>query len=633
MAGRTSQEQDWSSLLKASHSFTTEQLQHFNAAGVDPYLVQFAQVLGSHFTIPQQGLRNLANAFSSLPQAEFYGQRMGIGFSDRHIAKVLAESDGGFAFLSIIGCLGEYVSEDLVVAVILKLVRVLASAGLPEGFEPSDFQWKRLVHLCHGVLATSPFGPLITKDVKGTEATDEHVGSSQIVKALLDMNTAASRKSTNVSLDHAGADALFFAAVAEYLFDLEVVVLDADGKDEAGRDATNAQCVIRSGQPLPDEDPFDLSTLGTALPDISDSRGSGHVWKARTPADFPRIKSPVTGGRVTWNNLFRCCFGQTFTDIEPALIADFTGGAASLLASSLQYGNTKSQEFFLPHASTVRGLSGFGLVETVTSWFPELRKMAPQMGKAARQPFQPARDRMDEVSRILESRCKCGVCGNASASSTEFCSHSVVEVIMELGLYIARAVVIPNLYPKRSGVLAFYERLHAGRMLYRSQEAPATEAFMQGFIAAFPTPRNMIETMCMLFTGSVPMNTKESTLAITHEGITVSLTAWASKSGVPDPENEHVLIRQRAGVNVSSGTSHLYGRICNQAYWVPAFKAVESNDQAPPLTFSESIEMLRTKPKELKQIVKPRMGGLMFSYIRVDKHEEDQATKLGWVVI
>ncbi|ETI25468.1 hypothetical protein G647_02241 [Cladophialophora carrionii CBS 160.54] len=114
-------------------------------------------------------------------------------------------------------------------------------------------------------------------------------------------------------------------------------------------------------------------------------------------------------------------------------------------------------------------------------------------------------------------------------------------------------MVIPNLFPKRAGVLAFYERLHAAGLIYRAQEAPTTEAFVKGFVAALPTPRNLIETMCLLFTGSVPNNLVESSLLISHEGITVSMNAWNPNSGVRDPENEHVVIRQRAGVNVSTG--------------------------------------------------------------------------------
>jgi hypothetical protein len=628
---------DWSAFVNARHTFTTEQLQQFSAAGVDPYLIQIAQLIGSQFKISLQGQRNLANALSSLPQAEFYGQRIGTGFSDRHIARILAESDGGFAFLSILGCLGEYFASDVVVGVIMKLASILQVGEMWEGSQPSDFQWERLVRLCQGVLATSPVGTLITRNHENLRTATDHVNVAQVVEGLVNMSSLVDGSTERFSLEHAGSDVFWFAAVAEYLFDLKVAVQDPNGTvlyAQPGVEATMAQFVLRSGVPVYSGDSVELWPLSKAFPDIGHSRGHIHSSASKTGTVTEPLNkvSPVSGGRVTWEKLFRSCFGRTFTDIEPSLVAEFTGGAASLLSSALEYGQTRSQEFFLPHASTIRGLSGYGLVETVTSWFPELRRMAPQMGKAARLSFQQARDRLDEISATLESSCMCSSCGNAPATSTEFCKHSVVETILELGLYIARIVVIPNLFPKRAGVLAFYERLHAARLIYRAQDAPTTEAFLKGFAAALPTPRNMIETMCLLFIGSVPKDLVETSLSVSYEGITVSVSAWNPNSGVRDPENEHVVIRQRAGVNVSAGSSHLNGRIFDHGYWMP-FENKRDDGQSEVLAFSQSFELLRTKPKEVRQIVKPKMGDLIFSCIRADKAEEDRASKLGWLVL
>ena len=588
---------DWPSLATATHSFTTHQLQQYNAAGGDPYLIQIAELLGSQFNISLQGQRNLANAFSSLPQAEFYGQRMGIGFSDRHLARILLESDNAFAFLSVLGCLGEYFAEDVVVAVIMELVKSFSRDAIPEPNRPDDFQWKRLVHLCQGVLATSPFGTMVSRNHEIIRTETEHVSVSTIAKGLVSMSSASRYSSERVSLEHAGSDAFWFAAVAEYLFDLRVNIQDGNGEQiyfQPGVDATNAQVRIRCSKPLYSELSPEQWPLARAFPDICNFHGSFPV-KAGIVSQPRATVSPVRGGRVTWDKLFRSCFGRTFTDIDSSLIAGFIGCAASLTTSALRYSHKTSQEIFLPHASTIRGLSGHGLVETVTSWFPELRRMAPQMGKFARLPFQEARNKCDEFSAALESGCMCSSCGNAPATSIEFCKHSVVEVIMDLGLFIARTVVIPNLFPKRQGILAFYERHHAAGIVYRAQKAPDTEAFLQGFV--LPTPRDMVESMCMVFTGSVPKTLMDSTLAISHEGATVSLTAWTPSAGVRDPENDHIMIRQRAGVNVSTGSSHLFGRISDHAYWVP-FASSTDDSKGEPLSLGETLEFLRTKPKE-----------------------------------
>jgi len=421
----------------------------------------------------------------------------------------------------------------------------------------------------------------------------------QIVTGLVRMSDIVGGSTKQLPIEHKVFDPFWFAEVADYLFDLNVVV---KGVDTPASDASNAQIIIEPDDLPQKDESIDLWPLSKAYPDCT----------------------PITGGRVKWETIFRSSFGKTFTGLDPSHIAEFTGCAASLIAATLQHDNTNPQAFFLSHPSTVRGLSGYGLVETVTSWFPELRRMAPQMGKSSRLPFQPARDRCDEISDVLDASCMCDSCGNASPTSKELCKHTMVEVVMSLGLLIARTVVIPNLFPKRAGVLAFYERLHKGRLSYKGKQSPVPEGFMKDLVAALPTPKSMIETMCLIFTGSIPSNIKDNTLSITHEGISVTVTAWNPNSGARDQNNED---RQRAGVNVWAGTLHLHGRVFNHGYWVPAF-----GDETD-LSFKESFELLRTRPKEVKQCVKANMGDLMFSYIRVGDSEIERAQNLGWLVL
>ena len=284
---------EWSIDVTGEHFFTTETLQQFNCAGVDPYLIQVAQLVGSRFNIALQGQRNLANAFSSLPQTEFYRRRIGIGFSDRHIARILAESDGGFVFLGILGCLGDYFAEDVVVDVIMKIVGTLLGDSLPEGFEPSDFQWKRLVHLCQGVLATSPFGALVTSNTAYQETVVNNINVLQIVTGLVKMSDIVGGSATPVK--HKAAHPLWFAQVAEYLFGLNVVVQAAASHPEG--DAADVQFIIQPDEPPLDGKSIDLWPLSKAHQDCM----------------------TITGGRVPWERIFRSSFGQAFTDLRALL--------------------------------------------------------------------------------------------------------------------------------------------------------------------------------------------------------------------------------------------------------------------------------------------------------------------------
>ena len=165
------------------------------------------------------------------------------------------------------------------------------------------------------------------------------------------------------------------------------------------------------------------------------------------------------------------------------------------------------------------------------------------------------------------------------------------------------------------------------RMAYKGKLAPEAETFMDGLAASLPTPKYMIETMCLLFTGSVPEDVKDNTVSVTHEGICVSINAWAS--GNHKPRKEETFTRQRAGVNVRVGTMHLHGRVFDRGYWVPAF----GGGGGGGLSLTETFELLRTKPESVQQIVKPSKGDMMFSSIRAGTSEVDRASKLGWLVL
>lgn len=592
----THRDLDWNAVCSKTQTLTAEQLLSYNAAGIDPFLILVAQVLGQQFRLAAKGQRNLANAFASLPQAEFFGLAMGIGHSDQHPARLLLNLDGGFDFLGICGCLSENYSEDVVVGVIVGLLKVFQ---IPDRLLPSDCQWKKLVHLCHGVLATSGFGLLITRAGTAVNLTGSSANIRTIVHGLLGMSDLVQGSQRKISIA-AGSDAFWFAAVAEWLFDLSFVVDNVPGLrllSSPGVEADKVQVSISTHDPSFREEP-DLLPLREAFPDSP---------------------TPVTGGRVTWEKIFRSCFGRTFTDIEPRLLADGVSSLAGLTAASIEHTHADIQAYFYPQASAVTGSPGSGLLETVTSWFPELRRLAPQMGRYANVPFQEARDKCDEVTATLKAECMCNFCGNASSTSTEYCKHSLLIFILSLGLVAARSVVVAGLYPKRSGILGMYHFHHERRKHWVLHETvQANNEFMEGFVESLPSPRQLIDTACLMFAGSSPRDEvmTNETLSIAHQGIFASLTAWN-----PYIAGSRTKMRMRAGVSVSAGSSHVHGRLVSQGVWSAGVGT---------MSFAESLEMLRTRPKELQQILRLKENKVEFSYILLESGEGERAQKAGW---
>lgn len=588
---------DWLTFGNKSQAFTPSQLLEYNAAAIDPYLVQIAELLGQQIRIGPAGQRNLANAFGSLPQSEFFGEHIGIGYSSGHPARLLSSSDGGFIFLGVCAALLEYYSEDVTVGVIMDMLRIF---DIPPNFAPSDVQWTTLVRLCNGVLSTSPFGLLITRSGSALPLEGANANLRLIVDGLLGMSDIVRGTESNISLS-VGVDVYWFAAIAEYLFGLSYHVEHEAGTTLAaslGVDVAHAQVYLSTKSPSFRQDSPDLRPLIDLYPNTI----------------------PVTGGRVGWEKLFRSCFGRAFTDIDKHLLTDCVSCLAGLVAASIEHTDADTKLFFLPQASTVPGLSGSGLVETLTGWFPELRRLAPQMGKYAHAPFQEARDRLDEVTAALSAACMCSFCGNASSTSTDFCKHSLIIYVLNLGLTIARTVVIPNLFPKRSGILSAYRRHHESRMdfVINNRRLEKAEDFMNSMASFMPTPRSLTDECCNIFTGSRPgPRLTEETLALSHGGIFVSVTAW-------NPSIRRSEVRQRAGVAVSSGASHFQSRIMNQALW---------SKGVGDLSFSESLEVLRTRPKDVQRIVKMKDGYLYFSFVFIDADKETEAERNGWTVM
>lgn len=353
--------------------------------------------------------------------------------------------------------------------------------------------------MCNGVLATSPLGLSITRSGSALPLEGANANIRLIVDGLLGMSDIVKATEKNISLS-AGVDVYWFAAVAEYLFGLSFQVEHESGTllaSSPGVDLAHAQVHLSTKPPRFRQTSPDLRPLLDLYPNTI----------------------PVTGGRVGWDKLFRSCFGRSFTDIDKQLIADGVGCCAGLVAASIEHQDSDTQLFFLPQASTVPGLYGSGLVETLTGWFPELRRLAPQMGKYAHAPFQEARDRLDEVTAALSAACMCSFCGNASSTSTDFCKHTLILLCLDLGLTIARTVAIPNLFPKRSGILSTYHKKHKGRMdfVINNRRLEKAEDFMNSMASFLPTPRTLINESCTIFTGSQPdQGLMEETLAVAH---------------------------------------------------------------------------------------------------------------------
>ena len=381
----TMADMDWKSWSK-TRPFTIEALSIFNSIDVDPLTALIGGAICSRFKYSSHGDQNIANAFSSLQQPLGH-PIFGLGYTPRHIVPLILRSDEGSSFLAICGVLCEYYKLDTVTAVFMRLVH---KSDVPREMQPAKSQWRRLIKACAGVLATSPFGTVITQYAERCKATTSQ-NAVQIVDTLLSLNE---RKAIIVS-----EDGPFYAAVAEWLFGLKIAIETEKG--HTGSANGEAQLTIRS-----------------KIPEL-----------------------PVAG-RVHWDAVFRTCFGQAWKELDKDNLIAVIASSSGLTHTALMAMGRDPRTFFLTHEVGVESLTGHGVNETIIAWFEELRRLAPRIPrfyKAHDAGEDSMRKEFDASLKAFESSCKCSACGDGSAT---ICKVSLAETVVGLGLYASTPILI-----------------------------------------------------------------------------------------------------------------------------------------------------------------------------------------------
>jgi hypothetical protein len=550
---------DWSSWTK-TRPLNVDALDQFNAMGVDPYTALVAGALCERFKFSSHGDQNIGHAFGALPVAA-HTSVFGIRYPPRHIAPLLLRSDSGSSFLAICGVLCEYYPCDLVVG----FFKVMASrSNLPFNMMPTTAQWTELIETCAGTLATSEFGTIITKYAQACEAT---ISSDpvQVADWLLAINSKATQALSG--------DGPFLAAVSEWLFSRDFVI-----QTETSTDTVNQSKLI---------------------------------IHAKKPGQIP------TAGRVHWNSVFRTCFGQAWRELDKETLTGIIAAASGMTHATLLQSGRNPKTFFLHHEIGIPQLAGYGVNETILAWFAELRPLGPgipRFHKSHHYDGDQAHPYFDIGLKELEKKCSCSSCGDGSSV---VCKVSLAETIVGLGLYVARMVVVPNLYPKVSGIQAFYRMLHENRLTIQKPDVSHCQYLIQGLVEDLPTPQKMLEVACTLFTGVTSPSLSGNIMSIRLYGFHIIITYL--KFNPDDPPDS----RPAASVQVCNGGFSFYDRFVRADRWDPG---------VANMSIEEAFENIKSRPKEMKQIVKMENDVKRVSAILLNQGLEAKAEEQGWMV-
>jgi hypothetical protein len=393
-------------------SIPSATLRKFSGSRVDPYTRYVASILFRDLKISVQGQRNINNCLSNLPLFSSTDPNLSFGWGLSNIIRSPVIHEGSYEHLAMMIALGENFHEPYGARVLMELAKAHAS---PDDTTPHFSQYRAALHGCNGIFGTSDFGLLVEDYLelnpyplvwpKGREAIDEVFPPKKLAEAIRALMRVTSGAEAQVTYTGSGIIS-WFAAISDWLCDLRIAVYDKDGKQ------------LR--RPQTGEDPQIILVYVTeASLNVSHQRLPGSMPNVEELSVLDRAYSksfyPTRfGGRVNWQSLLPRVFGQSFHQLDHDLskaLATFCGSAAKLF-EGLAHGVGKDEHGDLVSEENLNNKAsyGSGLIETITNWFPELRRFQGRMERSLKLSYEESGKSCGESLGQIRKACDCGIC-------------------------------------------------------------------------------------------------------------------------------------------------------------------------------------------------------------------------------
>ncbi|KAF2447322.1 hypothetical protein P171DRAFT_430219 [Karstenula rhodostoma CBS 690.94] len=462
---------DWAKLGAYAVSF----LARVANCDVEPYTMVLGVQIGQKLPLSRQGEERVSAAVANLKAYRSIGDALTFGYGPTSIVRTLGGHVDGLALVAISAALTEVYNESVAASV---LKEILIYLDLQREATPLLQSWLKIVKACAGTLATTEFA-VRAEDMMKLHPTETSLPSAtasdfhdswrsrskpqDIAKALVTLGEI-SRKKTESVIIVGGGDVGFLAAVAEWLFDMKIVILNSDGRTPIYPVSTSGspaqvrfiyqdRTAMSSSQNM-ELDVLQYSRKVIYLKDVSDI-----LWANKENRSLENL----VAGRLGWDRCLSSAFGNTYAQLtnQGEIFGNTLGYAARIFkaVATAEPGidiETRRNWIYYTDAG-----SGFGYLQHLISRFPELSKFRAAMDEgAAEADHQEARKKYGLYLSLLAQPCKCAWCtpGVRESSKTGWCAVVVVETILKAGLLLSNVLVEPGLTPKRSGFERLYDR-------------------------------------------------------------------------------------------------------------------------------------------------------------------------------
>lgn len=420
---------DWVALSGSSVQFSVAVLARLSKAGIDAFTLRFGQAICCNFALEPRAQELVSEAIHKANKYPSYGDLMWFGFGIKDIVSDLADSEEGLTLVALCAALSTTYDSTFAAQVIRELC-VLCKA--PQSFTPALRQWKALVELCAGILASSHYVTLANGFRRlicghlGLPFNTRHPPTTSIALAEAIMTLARISKRSLVSATISGAlDCAWLAAFAESILSLNVGVCDSNG-DFFYR---SRQCAEAQPQ------------LTILLCNANTARGGELLLRSKASV-IPRgqsllQKDPALNGtsllnwRSPWSTILHDVFGESVDRLLAIHLSKTDDGQATAFAqylrclsllqrqdSSAQHRNPTADALTTSFANhpvnpliwTHPNSSGSRFLNFATKWLPELPPRLFDRFPLPREDFEDLTNILDFGTIALEAierDCQC----------------------------------------------------------------------------------------------------------------------------------------------------------------------------------------------------------------------------------
>ncbi|KAL8930213.1 MAG: hypothetical protein Q9208_000830 [Pyrenodesmia sp. 3 TL-2023] len=519
---------DWVALGQSQFSASVAILGRLSSAGIEPLTVAVGQAMCSKIPLGAHGEKVLRDAMASLKACSSFGDVVWFGVGVRHILRVLVQTAQGASLVALCAALSESHSLSTCALVLYEMSK---QSGSPKELTPSFAQWEAIVRVCASVFCPTTFSIRVDQFLKlagydlctGVSSWAGH--PQDLAKIISAVGSVAAGEL--LELHVVGGPACSWVAVyADLVLGLRVSI---QRRPIVLLSLTSARAQVKVQ--------FSNEIICNAITCV------GRVFTLRSGDDFIRniiqrseslnlastaAREPFLGGRLQWGSMFWETFGTAAGNLlKPP---SWKNGPLPNLerpkteAGCFVYFFVACARYYTSCTTEcVRYGSAQEFIHTATNQMAELRPLKEELEELeecllADMGRDPRRSDIESdlicAAEDLGLVCQCVVHKLHSLdnqSTARFCSLGLAGTIVLISYVLGRIRVEASLKPRRSGILAIYDKMTTSFSCQRPQNTlmhpDETEELRHTFASAMK-----------LFSGEPPSLSLGNTVSAVSDG-------------------------------------------------------------------------------------------------------------------